>query len=229
MKLAHAFWQAAVDGVPLRGRQVMSPSPLRILYTLYGWVGPLLLVGVSPRERILATSTQDTVMLGGDVLTTGHVETADRHHSFSLIWRPGAERPVASELLPFGYVGRDLPLRSHLPPTVAARLYDEAPRPGVPLDAITAAIFDADLVICGLPLVLRALAARRAAAPCLEDEAIAPQVAAAALTTLVSRSSGLRSQSARVVAGRHVVEPAEVQRVVGILRRALRLQPSVWW
>ncbi|MDE3075365.1 MAG: hypothetical protein KGJ86_08040, partial [Chloroflexota bacterium] len=155
--VAFDFWQRVTDRKPWR--RVARDSPLAALYRLYGPLGPLYAVG-APRgaQPSGLTSWTGNPSFDRKVITWGVVNIGAEQCAFALLWQLVEQRPVISEVLPAVDDVEVLVLRPDgAEPELASRL-THPPRPGRKLDRVAEKLWDVDLPVVGLPLVVRCLA-----------------------------------------------------------------------
>lgn len=228
-RLGVQFWQTVADGKRWPRKHVAPHSPLEVLYRLYGTAGPALAVGLTPGGPLLkAASTTADPCAGLPEVTTGLVAQGAERHPFTLRWRLEAGKPVLLELLPFlGALDSAFPPPTALAPEMARYLHTGIPRPRGDLDPVACVLFEVSLLLVGLPLVVRCLAAwsrvLASGAPVAGDAV----VAAAALVQTVGARAGVRQ--ARQAATTHGADPAEVARAARVLRSRLRLSNAQPW
>jgi hypothetical protein len=228
-RLTTAFWQAVADRQAPRGRHVLAGSPLRVLLDLLGPLGPRLVAGI-PSSALLTGVGFRAVpsRVGGAPVTTGEVQCEGREHPFTIHWRSEGDRLVAVELLPFvDALDAELPSPRVLPSATASRLYRGAALP-LPDSAggLARALWDVELPVVGLPVVLRCLAAASRIRTVAGEHQ--PPVLAAALVSLVAPRARVQ-RPVRVTAMAHGVDRALVERAVRQLRPLLHLGPDTWW
>jgi hypothetical protein len=228
-RLTTAFWQAVADRQAPRGRHVLTGSPLRVLLDLLGPLGPRLLAGISSSALLTGVSFRAVPFrVGGQLVTTGEVRCEGREHPFTIHWRSEGDRLVAVELLPFvEALGAELPSPRVLPsPTVGRLDHGAALRLPDSAGGLARALWDVELPVVGLPVVLRCLAAAsRVGAVAGEHR---PPVLAAALVSLVASRARLQ-RPVRATAMAHGVDRVLVERAVRQLRPLLHLGPDTWW
>jgi hypothetical protein len=228
-RLTTAFWQAVADRRTPRGRHVLAGSPLRILFDLLGPLGPRLLTGISSSALLTGVSFRAlSCRVGGELATTGAVQSEGPEHPFTIHWRSEGDRLVAVELLPFvDALTAELPSPRVLAPATVSRLYHGAalPLPGS-AGGLARALWDVELPVVGLPLVLRCLAAASRLGTVAGEHQ--PPVLAAALVSLLAPRARVQ-RPARVTAVAHSVDRALVERALRQLRPLLHLGPDTWW
>ena len=141
----------------------------------------------------------------------GVLEVGPTSYPYTLRWHLGERQPAVFEVLPYGRFphsplddGRLLSI-SYAHPSALANLLEKAPRPHTILDPVTAAIWDLDLPVLGLPIVVRCLTAwwrlgerrRRRAAP---------RVLAAALVSVVAARAGYK-RTRQATADHYGIDP----------------------
>ncbi|MGI8915266.1 MAG: hypothetical protein ACR2JY_16015 [Chloroflexota bacterium] len=233
-QLAQEFWGNAGVGVLWPRKQIAPDSPLAALYRLYGAAGPLFAVGIPPGHSPLRLSmrTNDPDLLF-NTATSGWLEVGPTSYPYALRWHLGERQPIVFEVLPFAQFpfsaaddGR-LPSITYAHPAALANLLEKAPRPHTLLDPVAAAIWDLDLPVVGLPIVVRCLTAwwrlGGQAAP-----ALPPRVLAAALVSLVAPRSGHR-RTRQVIADHYSVAAADVQAATKSLQALLKLAIGRAW
>jgi hypothetical protein len=166
--------------------------------------------------------------VGGQLVATGEVQCEGREHPFTLHWRSEADRLVAVELLPFvDALGAELPTpRALAPPTIGRLDRGAAPRLPDAAGGLARALWDVELPVVGLPVVLRCLAAASRIGTVAGEHQ--PPVLAAALVSLVASRARLQ-RPLLVTAMAHGVDRALVERAVRQLRPLLHLGPDTWW
>jgi hypothetical protein len=228
-RLTTAFWQAVADRRAPRGRLVLAGSPLRILFDLLGPPGPRLLAGISSSALLTGVSFRAVPSrVGGGLATTGVVQSEGDEQPFTIHWRGEGDRLVAVELLPsVDALTAGLPSPRDLAPPSVSRLYRGAAlRLPDSATGLARALWEVELPVAGLPLVLRCLAAASRIGTVADEHQ--PPVLAAALVSLVAPRARLQ-RPVRVTAMAHSVDRALVERAVRQLRPLLHLGPDTWW
>lgn len=228
-RLTTAFWQAVADRQAPRGRRVLAGSPLRVLFDLLGPLGPRLLAGISSSALLTGISFRAVApRVGGELVTTGAVQCEGREHLFTIHWRSEGDRLVAVELLPFAdALGAELPSPRDLTPPTVSRLYRGAAlRLPDSASGLARALWNVELPVVGLPVVLRCLAAALRLGTVADEHQ--PPVLAAALVSLLAPRARVQ-RPLRVTAMAHGVDRALVERAVRQLRPLLHLGADTWW
>ncbi len=231
-KLPTAFWEAVASGERWPRKQVVTGSPLSVLYRLYGAEGPACAVGMAPGQsrRLARISMIGASSLRGRMaVITGGVALDDgSSYPYALRWRLQAGKAAVEEVLPAtDTTGPTLPHRDGLHPALAHRLYDQIPGTPAQLDPVAAALWNTAARHLGLPLVVRGLAAWWR----LPDPAALPHpppVLAAGLAALTGRHAGAW-HPVQAVAAALGVDPAEATAAADDLQQRLRLSPQQPW
>ncbi len=205
-KVAFDFWQRTAEGRRWPAGKVPPRSPLDVLYELFGPAGPLLAVGLPP-SAIPEMVTAITIFLPDRGLagaTTGKLKMGREEYPYTLLWHEEGGKVMVNEVLPYPRCAGLLPSSAdRLHPGAATRLFAGAPRPAGPLDAVSAALWEREVPVRGLPFAVRCLAAWRRWAVRAGSDDLAM---AAAVASLVARESGLRLPRAALAAAYGVQE-----------------------
>ena len=181
-ELADAFWERVFEKRPWR--RVASDSPLSVLYQLYGPTGPLhaigMPVGVLPDSYTSWTSPHQP---DSNQITAGELRVGRDTYSYRLHWRQVGGKAVVSEVEP-GYQA----LTGDLEPDGGPMF--RPPRPRGALGALESTLWETDLPLFGLPLVVRCFAFWWHIRDLSLLRRHAPAVLAAALMSVVGLESG---------------------------------------
>jgi hypothetical protein len=191
-KLAIDLWQAVTDERPVRPEWVARDSGFAVLCDLLGRRAPSDAIGI-PRSETPEDVAAASALGAGDEPndTIGRVATGAGEYSYRISWRLEAGRPVIGEIAPQPIAtGIPLVLVLGVPPALAACLGDPQLREPFGDDPVMALLLDHSRLL-GIPLLGRALAIWRWAAPRLADEdlALSPgEIAGTVLRASVHRS-----------------------------------------
>lgn len=218
-ELAFKFWDRALLERQ-RWRRVASGSPLDVLYEALGDSAPLHVIGISRSDEPQGVDWESRLLSSAlHAVTLGTLTTTRGQHDFLIRWRLVDGRAVVSEVLP------DHNALMHPSAETWPHLF--SPPPPRRLDDVARRLWDVEISILGLAFAARCLSTRRLARPGWEAGA-GPDLVAATLSLRTGRSLG-RQRSLEQVASAHGVDPKELGRVDGRLRKALEARAAHSW
>jgi hypothetical protein len=213
-KLAFAFWRSVADGQRWPRKKLAPHSPLSALHRLYGAVGPLYVLGLGPdawpSEFTAGTHPSQP---GLPVLTTGALIVGSVRVPYGLTWWLEAGKPVLAEVTPGPSFGR-----VQVP---------DPPAPRLELDPVAAGLWNVELAVSGLPLVVRGLATWWRIEGSI-SERHEPGAIAGAVAAAVSRASALGRRRGEI-AGLHGVGLTAIERVEREAGKLLKLDRDRGW
>jgi hypothetical protein len=227
--LSPAFWQAVVADDRSMRTMIAQHCPAATLFKFFGAGGLGVAAGLPPEARVGSLEHHYDPLRSGDLqLSSGRLHTRQRQYPFALLWRPVGRAAVVEEVLPYsGWRVGELAHESWLH-TPGASLLQHPPLPAVALDPVSQQLWDVDLPIYRLPLVLRCLTAWLRIQAEVDSGAYPAPVFAAALLRLVSWRSGTRVSTADA-AIHHGVDVGQTKLAEKILQKSLRLSGTQRW
>jgi hypothetical protein len=226
-KLVASVWESAAEGRTRGLRNVFrNDSPAAALHHVYGADGPLLAIGLPPRQALVGFSADSTRMAHDWGLATGYVSTQHTRHPYSMRWHETPSGVTASEILPFSTLADG---RFNMFYWLGNGLLDEVPLPTKPVDDVSSMLIEFGIPWHGFAVTARALAAwfrvRELQQPFLLHQ---PAVVAAAIHRLIASRAGAKGRFSDAAEG-YGTDEATLRRVDAQLRKSVGLTPDRAW